>query len=340
MAETLQSIARSAVAQLGLDKGYELATQYCAQGYQELCARAKFRHLRQFGQLYLPAPMQAGTISLTLDTPTITLDSTALAALQTNPFYQWPQGMTGLWFRPQIGITWYEIAYGEEVNGVGYLILKTPFAYDNSYLVGTNQLTQSNVTYFIIPRYFPLDPTARQLGVFMVDFVFRPLRCISEDQMNRMVPSRFLISSYPEYWAELNSNLNMTGIPKMVEVYPYPSNSVTLHYTFWQTPPLLSYGDYLPPTIDSDIIRTYAKTYLASNESGRAIRMGNLDQAAFWRNVSNQEEGKFENKINRAIRNDRGPEDLKLTIRRMGWQGPIDYDAITTAFENFLAVGY
>ena len=230
MPETTNSIARQAVAQLGLDSGYELASQFVGQRYQETCARAKFRHLRQFGELYIPAPITAGTITLTLDTPTIILDAAALSACRTNKFYKWPEGFTGLWFRPQIGITWYRIARADDQTGT--LILETPFAYDNSYLVGTNQLTQSSITYFILPRYQQLDPSARQLGVFMCDYVFRPLKIVSEDQLNRMVPSRFLISSYPQYVAELNSNLNMTGMPKQVEIYPYPSNSVTLHYTY------------------------------------------------------------------------------------------------------------
>lgn len=338
MAESLQSVARQAVAQLGLDSGYELATQFVGQRYQEVCARAKFRHLRQFGQLFLPAPITAGTITLTLDTPTITLNAAALAACRTNKFYQWPEGFTGLFFRPQIGITWYRIARADDQTGT--ITLETPFAYDNSYLVGTNQLTQANVTYYILPRYQLLDPTARQLGVFMVDYVFRPLEVVSEDQLNRMVPSRFLVSSYPQFVAELNSNLNVTGIPKQIEVYPYPTNSVTLHYTYWQTPPLLGYGDYLPPTIDPDIVRTGAKVDLANNAMGKAMRMGELDKAAMYRNIANQEETRFEDKINRAVRNDRGPEDLKLCIRRMGWQGRLDHDTITTAYENFLGRGY
>jgi len=331
-------VARQAVAQLGLDSGYELATQFVGQRYQEVCARAKFRHLRQFGQLFLPAPITAGTITLTLDTPTITLNAAALAACRTNKFYQWPEGFTGLFFRPQIGITWYRIARADDQTGT--ITLETPFAYDNSYLVGTNQLTQANVTYYILPRYQLLDPTARQLGVFMVDYVFRPLEVVSEDQLNRMVPSRFLVSSYPQFVAELNSNLNVTGIPKQIEVYPYPTNSVTLHYTYWQTPPLLGYGDYLPPTIDPDIVRTGAKVDLANNAMGKAMRMGELDKAAMYRNIANQEETRFEDKINRAVRNDRGPEDLKLCIRRMGWQGRLDHDTITTAYENFLGRGY
>lgn len=341
---TTQDIGRQAVAQLGLEWGYELGAQFAGEVYAETCARAKFRHLREFGQIFLPDPIQAGTITLTLNTPVIVLDSTALMAVRQmnseGSDYQWPNGYAGLFFRPQIGITWYKIASASDIDNVGTILLETPFSYDNSYLVGSNEKVQTGVEYYIIPRYQPLNPEARQIGMMMVDYVFRPLRCISEDQMNRMVPSRFLISSYPEYWAELNSNLNLPGIPKQIEVYPYPSASTTLHYTYWKNPPLLGYGDYIPPTIDPDIIRTGTRMFLAGNAMGKAVRRGNIEEAGFWRNISNQERTLYESQINRAVRNDRGAQDLAMTIRRMGWQGPIDYDSITTAFEQFLAQGY
>lgn len=58
---------------------------------------------------------------------------------------------------------------------------------------------------------------------------------------------------YPQYATELNSDSITTDIPKQVEVYPYPSESVTMRYTCWATPKMLNYNDYLPPAIDPDI---------------------------------------------------------------------------------------
>ena len=48
MAIQCADVARQAVAQLGLDAGYELAAQFVGETYAELTSRAKFRHLRKF----------------------------------------------------------------------------------------------------------------------------------------------------------------------------------------------------------------------------------------------------------------------------------------------------
>lgn len=340
MAVAVRDVARQVVANLGLDSGYELASQWVGQRYAELCSRAKFRHLRQYGQIYLPAPINTGTVTVNLDSPVITLDATALAACQANKWFHWPDGFTGLFFRPQIGLSWYRIAYAE-ANGT--IVLETPFAQDNGFLFNQSNpplLVQTLVPFYILPRYVELDPQARQLGVFVCDFMYRPLELVSEDELNRKAPSRFLVWAYPQYVAELNSNLNATGAPKQVEIYPWPTQSVTMHYTFWATPRILGIEDYLPPTIDPDIVRTGAMIDAANNMAGKAARMGNLDQAAYYRNVANQEETKFNGKVNRAVRNDMGAEDLAFTLKRSGWHPPLDWDPVVDAWTNFLARGF
>ena len=294
----------------------------------------------------MPAPIQSGTCTITFDSPIITLDATALAACQASKFLGWPDGFTGLFFRPQIGITWYEIAeaYVDPATGLGTLVLTTPFAFDNSFLVTSPPppppVVQAGVSFYVLPRFFALQPDARQLGVFMCDFVFRPLTVVSEDQLNMMVPSRFLVSTYPQFVAEMNSNLDQTGVPKQVEIYPPPTQSVTVHYTYYATPKILQGEDFLPPTIDPDTIRSGAMSQLASNQSGKAVREGNLEKAAYWRNVSNQERTIFESKIPKAIRNDRGIEDIRLILRRGTWRVPLDFDPNVDAWTNFVLRGF
>ena len=344
MAVAIRDVARQVVANLGLDSGYELAAQWCGQRYAELTARAKFRHLRQYSQVYLPAPINVGTSTITLDNPVVTLDSAALAACQSNQFFCWPDGFTGLFFRPQIGLTWYRIASANQQGGVGTLILETPFAQDNGFLFNQSNpppTVQTGIPFYIIPRYVQLDPQARQLGVFVCDFMYRPLELVSEDELNRRVaPNRFLVWAYPQFVAELNSNLNLTGQPKQVEIYPWPTQSVTMHYTFWATPKILGIEDYLPPTIDPDIVRSGAMVDACNNRAGKAVRAGNLQEAQYWTNLGNQNETKFNQKVGRAIRNDMGAEDLAFTLQRNGWRPPLDFDPITTAFDNFLARGF
>jgi hypothetical protein len=345
LAYTAGDIGRQAVAQLGLDSGYELAAHFAGQSYAELCSRAKFRHLRKFGTLYLPAPIQSGSCTITFDSPIITLDATATAACVANAFLGWPDSFTGLFFRPQIGITWYEIAEAYIApSGFATLVLTTPFAFDNSYLVTSPPppppVVQAGVTFYVLPRFYALAPDARQLGVFMCDFVFKPLRVVSEDQLNMMVPSRFLVSTYPQFVAEMNSNLDQTGVPKQVEIYPPPTNSSTVHYTYYATPKILQWEDFLPPTIDPDTIRSGAMSQLAANKSGKAVRAGNLEEAAYWRNICNQERTAFEAKIPKAIRNDRGIEDIRFILRRGSWRVPLDFDPNQDAWTNFVLRGY
>lgn len=337
MAYSVEEIARQAVAELGLDSGYELGAQFVGQRYAELCGRAKFRHLRKYGQKYLPAPIESGACTVTLDSPIVTLDSTALAACETNAFFQWPEGFTGMFFRPQIAQTWYRIAYAE-TNG--NIILETPFSQDNGFILLPDQQTVSGVSLYIIPRYASLDANARQFGVFVFDFMYRAMQLISEDELNLRAPNRFQVWAYPEYVAELSNDPNATGLPKLVEIYPYPLQSLTMHYTYWDTPKILQWGDYVPPTIDPDILRAGAMADLCSNMSGKSIRAGNLEMAGYWRNLRNQQDAEFNKKVNQAIRNDRGADDLALRLMRSGWKPPLDWDPIKDAYSNFLARGY
>ena len=336
MAITVREVARQMVAQMGLEGGPELAAQWVGQRYSELCSRAKFRHLRQFGQLYLRAPLLTGSVTLTLDSELVVADPTALADWQSNEFYQFPDGFTGLWFRPQIGTSWYRI---KSCDNSGNIYLETPYAQDNGYLL-SNGTVQSDVSFYILPRFIDLDPTARQLGVFMCDFLFRPLTLVSEDDLNRRVPNRFLVSTYPQFVAELNNNADVTGMPKTVEIYPWPQQSVTVHYTYWQTPTILTWDDYLPPTIDPDVLRTGASIDAAAHKAGRALRMGQLQEAQMWRSIKAEEEMMWERKISRAVRNDRGADDIKFVMRNTSWKRPLDWDPITDSYQNFLARGY
>jgi hypothetical protein len=337
---SVREIARQVVANLGLDAGYELAAQWVGQRYAELVARGKFRHLRQYGQIYLPAPIQTGLSTITLDSNVVTLDATGIEACATSPFYKdrWPDRFGGLFYRPQIADTWYRI---QNATADGTLYLETAFAQDNGYLfpMPGPGIAQQNIPFFIVPRYVELAPDARQLGIFVCDFMFRPLDLISEDELNIRAPNRFLVWAYPQWVAELNSNVYTTGYPKVVEIYPWPSESITMHYTYWQTPRILGMTDFLPPTIDPDIVRTGAMIDACMNRAGRAIRAGNAEEAAFWTNRGNQYETRFEMKVNRAIRNDRGADDLALILKRGGWKPPVDWDPVKDAYQNFLARG-
>lgn len=344
----VRDLARETVAQIGLDSGYELAAQYISQSYQELCAHARFRHLRKLSSLYLPAPLgmtgttPSGTFTVTLGSRAVVGDATASAALAA--YGGAPLSLVGQWFRLQQGSVWYRIVRVDTTVAAAWqLILETPYASDNNAQgIFPSGPTSGPVNYYIIPRFINLAPEARTIGTVVCDAVYRPLEQISEDEMNLAFSSRVLVAFPPRWFAILGQNDNADGLPKQIEIYPWPVNSTTLHYTYWQHPPQLALDDLVPPAIDGDILREGAKRFLWSNAAGKAMRAGNLEMARDLRNEARLQQAAFNILVSRAVRNDRGGDDLKFILKASAWmrpRAPLDWDPITDAFQNFLARG-
>src|SRR6185437_14434032 len=152
---------------------------------------------------------------------------------------------------------------------------------------------------------------------------------------NLYYSNRFLIWSYPQKVALLNNNLNIQGTPRQVEVYPWPSTSTTMHYTYWQTPPNLSLDTEVPQVIDDDILREGALIDAMRQQMGLAMKRGDMNAAALWRNEYRMQDTKFQSLVSRAIRNDRGVDDLKFLLQR-NWNrmgsNNLDWDPIQTAY--------
>jgi len=349
----VRDIAREAVAQLGLDSGYELAAQFVSQSYQELCARARFRHLRKLGQLYLPPPLgvspgpsgpvNTGNFTITLNSPVVKGDSAATAQMQA--VVGTPEILRGWWFRIQQGSVWYRIERVDTVSSAPSwnLVLETPYASDNNaqgiFAFGP---TSGPTNYYIIPRFIDLDPAARTIGTIVCDAVYRPLEQLSEDELNLAFSSRVLVAFPPRWYAILGQNDDVDGLPKQIEIYPWPVNSTTLHYTYWTHPPALALDQFVPPTIDPDILRSGAQRMLCVNAAGKAIRAGQLDLAGYYDKRGDKAEIKFQMAVDRAIRNDRGGDDVKFILKRSVWYrpgAPLDWDPVQDAFTNFLARG-
>lgn len=332
----VQDIARSVIARTGRDWGYELVGQWVSQRYQELCAQAKFRHLRKLGQLYLPAPVSTGTFTVTLGSPVVTADAAATTAIAAVP--QAPDSLVGQWFRLMQGSVWYRIA--QVAQGTNWtLTLETPYASDNQGAgIFSQSPTQTNLAYYIVPRFVNLPAEVRQIGTMVLDAMSRPLDRKSEDELNYLFTARFLIAFPPWCYAVMGSDLGATGQPKQVEFYPWPQASTTIHYTYWTTPPALGLSDPVPPTIDPDILRTGAIADSHFQEAAKALREGKVEAGVAFRNMGNQEESKFLAKVPRAIRNDRGSDDLAFILKRRP-RVPLTDDPIKGAYENFLARG-
>lgn len=336
MAVQVKDIARDVVALCGTDFGYELFSKWTSRRYQMLCAQGQFRHLRKVAQLYLPAPITGGSFTVTLGSPIILADSTATAAMQA--VIGAPDAIVGQWFRLLQGSVWYRIA--QVIPGSTWnLVLETPYASDNTGAgIFSNNTTQANLNYYIVPRFVELAPDARQIGTMVIDAMYRPLARMSEDELNLMYNARFLVAYPPWCYAIVGSALGDTNQPKVAEFYPWPQASTTIHYTYWANPPALKIDDYIPPTIDADILVAGVSADAWAQEAATMLRTGKVAEAQAARNWSREENQRFQSMIGRAMRNDRGSEDLKFILRRRRAIPP-DFDPIMTAYENWYASG-
>jgi hypothetical protein len=169
--------------------------------------------------------------------------------------------------------------------------------------------------------------------------MFRPLNEKSEDELNLLYSNRYLIAYPPRDYAIVSSDLGFTGQPKTAEFYPYPQASTTIAYTYWETPPSLGLEDLIPPTIDRDILKTGALADSWFHTSAQFLKEGKVQESGMARNYANQEETKYMAKVSRAIRNDRGSDDLKFILRRYRSRVPLDFDPDQTAAEDWYMRG-
>lgn len=325
------------------------AEKWVAERYRDLASRYKARHLRELFQTYLPAPMETGTVSVTYDSPFVTPDATALAAWQAYTIGGGPgvpayatgsECFVGWYFRLFQGRVWYKVIAVDPNTGV--MILDNPLSQDT-----TGNPSESTVTdnaYFILPKFIDLDPRVRFITTVVMDSWFREIPVISMEALDIMAPARWLVSFPPNVCAEIGTNLDLTGQPKRLEFYPYPSVSSTIHYIGYKHPPYLEASDPIPPTIDNEILldgvmeRAYRwMAFQCGNPRNK--RLFNVEAATLWRNEANAARTRWEQVWPRAARNDRGTDDLTMILRSGRWNRAGDYDPVQTATQQWLASG-
>lgn len=345
---TVEEIAQEVISAISVEKNLPLACKWVDQRYRELCGYVQFRHARKYGQIYLPAPVNAGTVTITQDSNVLTFDATAAAAIIaynttiTSPAYPLETGsdaMRGLYFRAYLGRTWYRIA---ECTSNGFTVtLEVPFASDNGSFFQTGTVVTDNA-YYIVPRYITAPSDARRFGTFVCDYLYRPLKVLSQNEMDMYWSSRFWVTAYPQYISVLGEDETETGQPFKLEIYPYPTSSVAIHFTYWEHPRILKPKTPIPKVIDPDILREGAMIDAMRKKMAEAMDKGNVEAAALWRNEYRSQETKFMGLRGRAAHNDRGMDDIRFIVARRGGPGgrPLDWDPVQTAYENYIARGF
>lgn len=287
-------VVQDLLASVNSEANTLIALKWLNNRYQELVSRVKFRHLREIGELSIPAVVDSGTISVTKGSITVTPDATAQAAWLTSPGVA---SHNDWYFRASQ--TWYRIA---SVNAGGATItLDSAFA-ETSITAGS---------YKIVKRYHTVNSSARWFGDFVLSRLRYSLEIISMQEMDIKFPGRVLIGVYPTHIAQFNMNSSNFIT---FEIYPPPSDVELIHYTYWALPGDLDISDNIPMVIDDYILKEGAMIDLFRFEKITALRKGNVEQAAVFANEEAKQRTIWERVMKDAIRTMRGVDDISLLL--------------------------
>lgn len=293
----VSDVARQVLSDVASDAGHILASQWVDEAYQELVTKVRYRHLRRVGELTQPATISAGTISVTQGSRAVTPDATALAAWNAVP-----QGaIVGRYLRVSDS-EMYEI----EQFANGELTLASSYA-----VVGG-----SGLGYQIIARYLTLAEDARWLGDFMHMRLWTPLRNLPLAQLDYEAPARSWAQGVPAVWCEIGVK-TLQG-PRVIEVYPYPAQDELLHYVYWSFPRTLGFDDDIPRVIPDYVLKEGALVNAMRYEMSKALRLGQMEIAATWRNEYRAQQTSWKAAMADAARADRGVDDVTFIVTDFG----------------------
>lgn len=296
---TLESIAAQTVAAIGSDIGYPIVAEWVRARYQQLATRVKLKHLRQLGQVNIPAAIVGSGATAVRDSNTITFTSL--------PGGNDAAGSTLVGRFIRLSVVWYEIESNRyDIAGNDKIILKEPFA-ESSVTAGS---------YTIVSRYTKLDPRASYLGTSWVHARRRrPLARTTMDKLNQMAPYRPLVGSAGPQWIAEGPEVDGN---KTIEIYPYPSTSEALFYVYWQDVPDISLTEELSSRIKAYALKEGALIDCYRYKMAQAIEKQFFDAAGFYRNEMRAQETKWESYLQELIQADQGEEDGQFILKMLG----------------------
>jgi len=299
-----------------------IVAQWVADRYVQLAVK-RFKHLRKFGQLMVPATITAGTVTATRDSNTMKLDATAQAALAADP-YLTTNPIAGRWIRPSV--SWYRIK--TYVAPTITLDTNVKFAEDDV----------SGGGYTIAARTVPLDATARWIDDVMVSMRRRtPVYKRNWSELDNESPDRSSVGDVAFAWHEAEHTNGVVS----VELYPYCNTSEMYIYTWWPVPPSLAITDNIPTEIDAHVLREGAMIDAMRRKMAELLNTKPLTQeaiaaAATWRNDYRAQQTYWDGRVSRdAYMTDSAADDKTFVLQRGSYQ-PIEAD-LRTAYDQVLA---
>ncbi len=144
---TVDELARDTIASIATDANAIAAAKWIDNRYQEMVSRVRFRHLREIGELSLPAVEDTGTV-------TVTRGSISVVGVGTTWVTDIGTG-TQEYYHFRTNTAWYKIAsVGRELA----ITLDTNFSEE----------TVTAASHTAVKRFHELASTARWLGKFFL----------------------------------------------------------------------------------------------------------------------------------------------------------------------------
>lgn len=280
--------------------------------YKEMVSRVRFRNLRSTGELVLAGVINTGTVSATRGSTTITGVSTTFAtdlgATAQEHYYL------------RVRSAWYKIA---SVAGETSLTLATAFAED----------TISGASYTIVKRTHSLASTARWIGQFLHTRLHHSLGFpLTMDELDLLAPGRILATGLPQRVAQ--AGVDSSGYLK-VEVYPPPTESEILHYTYWTLPTALTMSSTIPAQIDAYTLKEGALIDVYAKAKIMQIEKGNVEAASVYSNSEAKQRTIWKDALKSAQYTQRGADDATFMLASFGSSNGGIYD-ISTARDHIL----
>jgi hypothetical protein len=174
--------------------------------------------------------------------------------------------------------------------------------------------------------------SARWIGLFWHDRMRRKLEGpIPYDVFTMRVPDRTLVSGTPTTVAQVG--VDSSGVV-IVELYPYPSESEIVHYSYWSLPTALTVSSTIPPQVDAYVLKEGA---LIDAFRWKMSQAASGEEMSLWRNESRAQETKWNQYIMDAIRADQAADDVTIMLDTMS--GAAESGDIRDASGHWFATG-
>lgn len=304
--ETVEDVARMAIAEAASPASALFASQYVNYRYKELAARFRLKSLKSTVELQLIADYDTGTVTATRDSTTVTGTTTA-----------WTPALEGRYFRGSTA--WYRVA---QVQSTTSLILETPFSEDT--------ITDSDYT--IVKRFYALPRSVKHVDrIWTLQRLRRKVYVISKEDLDRLAPERNTLN-FPRWTAETGIDYATQG--RVFELYPYTDDeSELITIPCWTEPQNLGFKEPLPGYLNGYVLKEGVIASLWRRDGIQMIRDGNAAGGQLVLNESRRQENLWRGKMIEAILDEGAIDDASVVIHRGGRTQFVE-DPITTAYDQ------